>query len=77
MTATAFHDLPADEFPLTIEFIAEDTRDVLHTIEVAGPGAVQVPAFHPRRVSVRVTLSNWVQETNSAGVSVCWERRRS
>lgn len=56
-TPASFHDLPAHEFPFTVEFFREDTGEVVHTIEVAGPGGFTVPALgqeHGVSIGVRV-----------------------
>ncbi len=39
----AWHDLPAAQFPFTVLFLRGDTEEVVHRIEVTGPGAVEVP----------------------------------
>lgn len=54
-----FHNLPADRFPFTIEFLRVDTKEVVHTIRVEGAGALVVPPLAQQygvRVSVRVTF---------------------
>lgn len=45
MADVSFVDLPADDFPFTIEFFRTDTGEVVHTILVEGPGSVLVPAL--------------------------------
>lgn len=57
----SFHDLPAHYFPFTIEFFREDTGEVVHTIEVAGPGGFTVPALgqeHGVPIGVRAIAAN-------------------
>jgi hypothetical protein len=41
---TAFRDLPEESYPFTVEFFTADGT-VVHTIEVSGPGAIEVPAL--------------------------------
>jgi hypothetical protein len=40
---SAFADLPADAFPLTMIFFDETDRRPLHAITVEGPGATRIP----------------------------------
>lgn len=40
----AFHDLPADSFPFTMELLDAATREVRWSVRVDGPGATKVPA---------------------------------
>lgn len=56
----AFHDLPADTFPFTIEMYDVDTRETYETIEVAGPGAVRInpKPTHVRLAGTRMRLPN-------------------
>lgn len=49
---TAFHDLPAKAFPITIEYRDAETDELLLTDTITGPGAYFVKGFQPRRVSV-------------------------
>ena len=51
---TAFHDLPADAFPFTIEFFRADTKEVVHTIRVEGPGMVEVPPLSKMHGGVEI-----------------------
>lgn len=51
----AFHDLPAEDFPFTIEFMRADTNEVVHTIRVEGPGVVSVPAL-AKRLGVEIKV---------------------
>jgi hypothetical protein len=44
MTPFAFRDLPADYFPLTMEFITESGQ-VVHRMDVPGPGAIRIPGL--------------------------------
>lgn len=37
----AFHDLPAENFPFTVEFFRGD--ELVHTIRVEGPGGIYIP----------------------------------
>lgn len=39
----AVHELPATDFPLTIEFFDSETKEIYHTILVDGPGSIIVP----------------------------------
>lgn len=50
---SAFHDLPAEEFPFRVEFWREDTGEVVHVIDVDGPGVITVPPLG-RQLGVRV-----------------------
>lgn len=57
----AFHDLSPESFPFTIEFFRVDTLEVVHTIEVLGPGAVHVPPLANQlgvRVGVRMHFAD-------------------
>jgi hypothetical protein len=51
---SAFADLREQDFPLTIEFIAMDTGEVVHIIEVTGPGAVEIPGLSSQHGPVMV-----------------------
>lgn len=53
----AFHDLPAEAFPLTITFTDADTAEELHTITLDGPGVLDIPGWAPRRVAVDLVLA--------------------
>lgn len=59
MRNLAFHDLPQSAFPFKIEFF-NATGDLVHAIEVSGPGAVEVPGLRPQHgpVAVRVTYAD-------------------
>lgn len=72
---TSFHDVPRGAFPLTIEYIAEDTGEVLQQIQVDGPGALEVPSFSPRAVSVRISGPYGVSQFNSQGEEVIHDQR--
>lgn len=39
----AFHELPPSSFPFTVEWISEDTGQIVHTATVTGAGALYVP----------------------------------
>lgn len=60
MPSHAFHDLPAELFPLTMRFLRESDGVEVHTIHVEGPGAVHVPplALEHGRVRVRVEFAD-------------------
>lgn len=60
----AFRDLPADAFPFTVEFIARNTGEVVHSIHVDGPGALVVPALAGKHgpIDVRVVSPQGVEE---------------
>ena len=58
----AFHDLPADHYPFTIEFIREDNGEVTETIEVAeGPVVIEIPGgYYDKygcKAEVRITFA--------------------
>lgn len=60
MKPTAFHDLPAHAFPVTIEFFTQDGT-VVHRIEITGPGAVEIPALrllHAGPIASRVIYAS-------------------
>lgn len=56
----AFADLPAEAYPFTLEFFKKDTKEVVHTIEVTGPGTVDVPGLSTVHgpIGVRVTFAD-------------------
>lgn len=57
--AVAFHDLPIESFPFRVEFINTVTDEVVHTIDVDGPGTLRVPgrdALGGVPVAVRMTF---------------------
>jgi hypothetical protein len=57
----AFHDLPASYFPVTIEMLRSDTKEVVHRIVVSGPGAVEIPALREREgvpIGVKMTTAD-------------------
>ena len=57
----AFRDLPAEAFPFTVELLKADTRTVVWTATVDGPGALRVPGpdeTGPGRKIVRVTFAD-------------------
>lgn len=60
----AFGDLPADAFPFTIQFLRHDTREVVHSIYVDGPGAIAVPALKDKYgpIDVRMITPQGVTE---------------
>jgi hypothetical protein len=49
-----FYDLPAHAFPFTIEYIDDDTGEVLERVDVEGPGVTYIPSFPGRFVAVRI-----------------------
>lgn len=57
----AFADVPAEDFPMRIEFYRTDTKEVIRSIQIDGPGALQVPGLGgPDKgfwVGVRVTTA--------------------
>jgi len=58
VSASAFHDLPAEAFPFTIIMVYKQTRRECWRAVVQGPGALRVPSRidvnEGRRVSVRI-----------------------
>lgn len=57
MTRTAFGDLPASAFPFTVEFIAERTGEVVHSVTVDGPGALRIPGLAAEHGPIRVRVT--------------------
>lgn len=57
---SAFHDLPAESFPFTIEMFDVDTKEVYETIPVYGPGAVRInpKPTHVRLAGTRMRFAN-------------------
>ena len=55
----AFHDLPAEEFPLTLRFIdaATDVEHVDERIVVDGPGVIRIPG-HTAPTAVEITFAS-------------------
>jgi len=54
-------DLPPEAYPFTVEFLRSDTKEVVHTIHVPGPGAVTVPGLRQQygvEMEVRVTYAD-------------------
>lgn len=64
MDNVAFGDLPAEAFPFTIEFLRHDTREVVHSILVDGPGVIAVPALAGKHgpIDVRLVTPQGIQE---------------
>jgi len=66
-TPTAFHDLPAEAFPFTVEFFRVSDRVVMHTVIVHDAGLLRVPSnaeLGGEPVGVRTTYADGtVQET--------------
>lgn len=56
---TAFHDIPRDKLPMTVEF-RDRKGKVVHTIEVTGPGVMHVPPLAKKYgpVSVRMLMAD-------------------
>lgn len=52
---TAFHDLKADDFPFTIEYIDAATGEVMDSVTVETPGVLRVPG-RDRPTDVRITF---------------------
>jgi len=67
----AARDLPASAFPFTIEFIAQRTGNVVHSITVSGPGAAAIPALKADHglVDVRITYADGVVVYEKANTS--------
>jgi len=58
---TAFRDLPRSAFPFVIELLNAESRQVVWSAEVAGPGALRIPGRDEtggRPVAVRVTYAD-------------------
>jgi hypothetical protein len=61
----AFKDLPAAAFPFTIELLNADTREVVWTVTVDGPGVITVPGRDvtgPGRKIARITYPDGTVE---------------
>lgn len=54
MSELPFYDLPPHAFPFTIEYIDDDTGELLERVEVEGPGVTCIPCFPSRSVAVRL-----------------------
>lgn len=52
------------KYPMTVEFIAELTGNVVHTIQVTGPGVMKVPPLAGEHgpIGVRVTYGDGTVE---------------
>jgi hypothetical protein len=48
------HSVSSDEFPFTLQAHDEETGELLWHLVVERPGAVTVPGFAPRKVTVTV-----------------------
>lgn len=61
---TAFHDLPADAFPLTLEFLNRHGV-LIRTERVDGPGVSEIPGLAPLYgpIAVRLTFANGTTHT--------------
>lgn len=55
----AFHDLPIEKFPFTMDFL-NAAGEIVHSITVSGAGAVHIPGLAEEHgpVSVRVTFAD-------------------
>jgi hypothetical protein len=62
----AFHNLPAEAFPFTIELLDAGTRKVVWTATVDGPGVVAVPGLGPGKRIARVTFPDGTVEEAEA-----------
>jgi hypothetical protein len=63
--AVKFHDLPAAAFPFTVELLDAETREVVWTAVVDGPGTLRVPGpdeLGPRLKAARVTYADGTVE---------------
>lgn len=65
---SAFADLPAQEYPLLIEFLRGE--QVVHRIEVPGPGAVSIPKLGAG-LGVRLTTATGCQSLTPPGTANC------
>jgi hypothetical protein len=65
----AFHDLPADAFPVTLDLLDAASREVRWTLVLDGPGALRVPSRDEINgglpVTARVTFADGT--VNEAG----------
>lgn len=66
-TKDGFVDMASEDYPFTIEYLAEDTGELLDTLVVQGPGVLAVPSFAPRKVTVRTTFPQYIYVTDSGG----------
>lgn len=60
MSNSAFADLPANAFPVTIEYYREGTDELVETQVIEGPGVLRVKGIDERgfRVDVKVIYAN-------------------
>lgn len=67
----AFRDLDSEDFPFLIQGHDEDTGDLVWAQTVHGPGALEVPGFAPRKVTITMTMlrTRRTVVTTSDGVS--------
>lgn len=54
----AFHDLPAELFPFTVEYLDADSKQVVESTTVEGPGAIQIPG--KEALGVRATIVHFI-----------------
>lgn len=68
----AFHELPPSSFPFTVEWISEDTGEVVHTATVTGAGALYVPpladVYGPTTARVRYADGEVVEVASDGSV---------
>lgn len=69
---TAFHDLPSESYPFTLELIRQD--ETVWEVRVDSPGAVHVPGQHEipgvGPVSCRVTYHSLGEVVETDGVTM-------
>ena len=69
----AFHEIPASYMPFEVEMFDEDTGKVFHTVQVDGPGVIDIPSRTQHgyeRVGVRIKYNGgMVATTHSDGTT--------
>lgn len=62
-----FVDLKRADYPFEVTYLAEDTGEVLTTVQIDGPGVLEIPSFSPRKVTVVAKFPNRTYRTTSDG----------
>lgn len=63
LNTSAEPDLPASAYPFTIEWRSRSTGLVLHSLDVAEPGYITVPARWPEPVNVELRYADGHHES--------------
>lgn len=67
----AFSELAPALLPLTLQFVNHETNEVLRTIYVDGPGAIQIPSNEElggQPVGVRIYYANGIVSYKAPGI---------